>query len=90
MRKIESIKMFSSAFDVIEEYFPGFFGEYEKDSELITYVKHFGDFESVSYFLINGSYVATADKMTGDVFGDLVPVGDFFKSIKAAYQAERR
>ena len=89
MKNINNLKQFSSAYDLIEAWFPGFLDDYEKDKDFVSYVKGFDAFESMAYFLVNNDYVITADDITGAACGSMIPVSQLFREIKAAYQEER-
>lgn len=89
-KSFSSIKSFSSAYELVDAWFPGFFEEgYEKDNDLVDYIKGFDAYETIAYYLVDNDYVMTADSITGDIFGALTPMTDFYKNIKALYIEDR-
>ena len=80
----KTIKYFSSAYDLIAEADPAMFPCFNQDLE--DFIRGFDAFEAISYFLVDGEYVLTADSITGDIAGnELHTVLDFLWEIIELY-----
>lgn len=76
--QIRNIATYNSTYDVIDAYFPEIIGE--MDREHLDVLRHFDDFEGLSFCVINDGYVMVYDSISGDVYGRFVSP-EFFRDV---------
>ena len=80
--EVKNIRKFDSSYDVIEYYFPEYVENMNDDWYIV--LRHFDDYESHAFCVINDRSVLVYDMICGDVYGRF----DSLESFRDAVMAE--
>ena len=79
--KIRKINTFSSAWELIDEYDVIRETGFSADDDDIRFLQHFDDFEAYQYVVINDWKVLVTDSVNGDLIGNEMTMGEFWKEL---------
>ena len=79
--KIENIRTFTSAYELLEEYDVIKETGFSADEDDILFLQNFDNFEGYNYVVINDFKVFVVDSLNGDLIGNEMTMGEFWKEL---------
>ena len=79
--KIENIRTFASAYELLEEYDVIRETGFSANEDDILFLQNFDNFEVYNYVVINDFKVFVVDALNGDLIGNEMTMGEFWKEL---------
>lgn len=79
--KIRKINTFNSAWELIDKYDVIKETGFSADEDDICFLQHFDDFEAFNYVVFDDFKVVVIDAINGDVIGNEMTMGEFWKEL---------
>ena len=79
--KIKNIRTFTSAYDLLEEYDVIRETGFSAGEDDIIFLQNFDNFEGYNYVVINDFKVFVVDVLNGDMIGNEMTMGEFWKEL---------